>query len=334
MLANEKSRDWYSPPRGAELVQSDYSGSCISRYAAPLLERRKNYPRRVDVYQQTPKGLAGAYGIPTSLAIGAETYFERQWFPCGRCPACINFRKSKYERAAIGFYRSTECTILATLTFDDRWFSRRVIEEHEKAIARASSSPGLLSAEQQEALVAALRAEVLPKRYDSRKDRHFRDVRAWLNEERAAMLKRLRVSLTRHEQWRGADFVARLEVMELGSRNKRLHLHMLWHFDAVPSGFVRMLRRWLKADWHGKRGVGFVDLHEVKDDETAIYQLKYLGKFEGDADRKVYMGSGNPVPQSNGYLAKGYARFLADRALGDDPPPPGRSPVGGVGGVA
>lgn len=317
MLANEKSREWYSPPIGAQLVHSDYSGSCKRSYAAPLLERRKNFPRRVDVYSHASPKLGGAFGIPDALAVGADTYFERQWFPCGRCPACINFRKSKYEKAAIGFFRSTACTVLATLTFDDRWFAQRVIEDHEKSVSLLPSKADLLSPEQLAAFEAALRSEELPRRYDAKVDRHFRDARAWLNEERSAMLKRLRVSLSRHDTWQGARFVARLEVMELGSRNKRLHLHLLWHFDAVGAGFVRQLRKWLKADWHKKRGVGFVDLHEVKDDETAIYQLKYLGKFEGDADRKIYVGSGNPVPQSNGYLAKGYERFLASR-LGDE----------------
>lgn len=317
MLANEKSREWYSPPKGAELVHSDYSGSCSRRYAAPLLTRRKSFPRRIDVYSHASPKLGGALGIPDALVIPSELYLERQWFPCGRCPECINFRKSKYERAAIGFFRSTDCTILATLTFDDDWFSRRVKEDHENSVASLPSIMTHLSADQVEAHVAALKAEVLPERYSAKVDRHFRDARAWLNEERAAMLKRLRVSFSRHEQWRGATFVARLEVMELGSRNKRLHLHMLWHFDGVAAGFVRSLRKWLKADWHKKRGVGFVDLHEVKDDETAIYQLKYLGKFEGDADRKIYVGSGNPVPQSNGYLAKGYERFLQSRGTGE-----------------
>lgn len=313
MVANVKSREWHSPRKGVGLVHSDYSGSCKRSYAAPLLERRRNFPRRADVYRPTPKRMGAALGIPHALAVGAETYYERQHFPCGRCPDCINFRKLKYERAALGFFRSTRCTVLGTLTFDDRWFSRRVIEDHEKAIATLPLNLSHLDEVQIAAHMAALRGEVLPTRYNPKSDRHFRDVRAWLGEERSGMLKRLRVSLSRQPVWRGANLVARFEVLELGSRNKRLHLHLLWHFDGVEPGFDRALRQWLKADWQGKRGVGFVDLHQVEDDEGAIYQLKYLGKFEEADGRKLYVGSGNPVPQSNGYLAKGYARYLASR---------------------
>lgn len=320
----KSSREWYSPPEGVELVESLYGGNCVAPLAMPLLKRRGGFPRRVDVFTSDGAAFGGSIGTPEALAVDPAAYLERNWFPCGKCTNCVNYRKSRYERAALGFFRTSALTVLGTLTFSDRWFSQRVEKDHENALATLDVNLSHLSDEQREAHRVALQATVLPRRYNPKSERHFRDARAWLGAERVAMLKRLRVALKRRLDFHGAELVGRLEVMELGSRKGRLHLHLLWHFNEVPSGFVRTLKKWLKADWAGKRGVGFVDLHGVKDDEEAIYQLKYLGKFEDAGDRKLYVGSGNPVPQSNGYLSKGYQRWLStqpekapDEALGN-----------------
>lgn len=319
------SKDWYSPPKGVELVESLYGGSCQAPLRLPLVQRRGGFPRRVDVFASDDAAFGGSVGAPIELSVAPDSYLERLEFPCGKCPACMNFRKRRYERAAIGWFRSTALTVLGTLTFGNRWFAQRCADEREMAVAALSLNLPHLSGEQLAAHEAALRAEELPTRYCPDIDRHFRDARAWLSAERSAMLKRFRVALRRNPVFKGVVLRARLEVLELGSRRGRLHAHLLWHFDNVPSGFVRTLRKWLKTDWQRRRGVGFVDLHGVKDDEQARYQCKYLGKFEDLGNgKKLYIGSGNPVPQSNGYLAKGYRRWLAtlpepgpDEALGN-----------------
>lgn len=310
-----KLKTEFSPIPGLELVESLFSGSCQAPFGAELLERRAGWARKVDVHRQSPYGFGGGLGIPSSEWLGAPTYYERQWFPCGKCPSCINYRKSRYERAALGWFSGTSLTVLGTLTFNDAWFHARCVSDHEKSISLIDTLWSDYSDAERAALASALRAEVPPKRYNPKVDRHFRDARAWLAEERSAMVKRLREALSRRPEFKGAVLQARMEVMELGTRGERLHCHMLWHFDDVPKGFVTALKKWLRNDWQSKKGVGFVQLRKVKDDEEAVYQLSYLGKFEEAGGRKLYVGSGNPVPQSNGFLSKGYSRYLATRPL-------------------
>lgn len=323
----DKNGDW-SPRPGVPLVVKDYAGRCAWAFRAELREERMNFVRDRDVFVSSPvEGgpvQGGAHGDPLNQLIAGETQYVRRLHPCGKCTTCINWRKAKYQRAALGFYRTTAVTVLGTLTFDNSWFARQWREkvngdvparlaEFRKNLRDAEGNP-LAGFDE---FIEAKEKELnwVPFSYDPKNKLHKERAVEWLEQERSAMLKRLRSSLKDRADWQGARLTARIEVAELGSRKGRLHLHLLWHWDLVPPGFVRKLKEWLRCDWQHKSGVGFIQLRKVRDDAAAIYQCKYIGKFETDVHgNKMYVASGNPVPQSNGYLDKGYKRLVADQA--------------------
>lgn len=321
----DENGDW-SPRSGVPLVFKDYAGSCDAPYNAELREERLNFVRDRDVYASSPlEGgpvEGGAFGIPLNQLVAGETQYVRRAFPCGKCTACINFRKAKYQRAALGWFLTTDATVLGTLTFDDFWFMRRWREKSDREEAdlleryreNLKGLPGL-----DDFLSVAEKTLRLDAPHYKPGNKIHRDLaEQWLGEERSAMIKRLRSSLRDRADWAGATLTARMEVLELGKRKKRLHAHLLWHWDNVPTGFVRRLKEWVRHDWQHKSGVGFIQLRKVRDDAAAIYQCKYIGKFETDAHgQKLYVASGNPVPQSNGYLDKGFKRLLAARPVPD-----------------
>lgn len=319
----DRKGDW-SPRPGVPVVYRDYSGSC-SRGFSPKkwTEERVNMVPDRDMFYSSPlEGgvtLGGASGKPINQLIAGRTQYVSRMHPCGKCTDCVNWRRQKYQRAAIGFYRTTAVTVLGTLTHNNSWYARerarRVNTDVEKEldlwrdnlIVNGKKLDGYDEVIDHERLVITQEIE---KRLSEKP--HSDLVAEWLLEERSAMLKRLRSSLKERADWNGAQLVARLEVLEYGSRNGRVHAHFLWHWDNVPKGFVRKLKEWLRNDWSVKSGIGFIQLRKVRDDDSAIYQCKYIGKFETDAlGKKRYVASGNPLPQSSGYLDKGYQRYIS-----------------------
>lgn len=340
--------DW-SPRPGVPLVIKDYAGLCQFGYATKLREERVPMRSDVEMFYSSPveggTTVGGAFGEPISQMKAGRTEYVRRIHPCGKCTVCINWRKAKYQRAALGFFRTTAVTVLGTLTYDNSWYARKWREKvnrdvetelaryRENLIVKGKKLPGYDEAIAQER--QRLEAEINERDRSGLFDRDR--VAEWLNQERSAMVKRLRSSLKERADWSGAALTARIEVLELGARKGRVHLHLLWHWDNVPRGFVRKLKEWLRNDWQHKQGVGFIQLRKVRDDASAVYQCKYIGKFETDVHgQKLYVASGNPVPQSTGYLAKGYARFLATSEAAPDASPAGtgyRNPAMPAGGV-
>lgn len=316
--------DW-SPRRGVPLVIKDHSGPCQQGFVSKLREERFSVPSGVDVHCTVREGdfaVGGASGTPIDRYADGLTQYVRHVHPCGKCPACVNWRKAKYQRAALGFFRTAAVTVLGTLTYDNSWYARKRAEKvnsdvevelalyRDNLIVEGKKLPGYDEA-------IAERRKFFAAQVEERLGHFFdRDLVAeWLNEERSAMVKRLRSTLKDRADWAGATLTARIEVLELGARNGRVHLHLLWNWDNVPKGFVRKLKDWLRKDWQHKQGVGFIQLRKVRDDASAVYQCKYIGKFETDKEgNKRYVASGNPVPQSSGYLEKGYQRLVADQA--------------------
>lgn len=316
----ERRGDW-SPRPGVPVVHKDYSGSCSHSFEPEWTEERVPMIPNGEMFYSSPLDggitLGGANGEPINQLIAGRTEYVRRKFPCGKCTDCINWRRQKYQRAALGFYRTTAVTVLGTLTFDSSWYARKRAEKVNTDV-EALLAPfyenliidGKKLAGYDEAI--AERRTYLQCQIDTLLNEKPRSelIAEWLLEERAAMLKRLRSSLRERSDWKGAKLVARLEVLEFGSRNGRIHAHLLWHWDNVPKGFVSKLKEWLRNDWSVKSRIGFIQLRKVRDDQGAAYQIKYIGKFETDGDgTKHYVASGNPLPQSSGYLDKGYERY-------------------------
>lgn len=309
--------DW-SPRPGVPLSIKDYSGLCQFGFATKLREERvQMVPDREMFYSSPVEGgitVGGAQGDPINQLTAGRTEYVRRIHPCGKCTVCVNWRKAKYQRAAIGFFRTTAVTVLGTLTYDDRWLHRQrsnrldvADAEHIRQLTEnCSHLPGF------EEMIEQRKQFYAPRSISAD------EIAALLEQHRSAMMKRLRSNLKDRADWAGAKLVARLEVVELGSRNGRVHLHLLWNWDNVPKGFVRKLKEWLRRDWADKSGIGFIQLRKVRDDAGAEYQLKYIGKFETDSDgTKRYVASGNPLPQSSGYLSKGYERYLSTLKPGE-----------------
>lgn len=313
--------DW-SPRPGVPLVIKDFAGPCQQGFVSKLREERFTVPSGMELHCTSIQGgfaVGGASGTPADRFGDGLTQYVRHVHPCGKCTACINWRKAKYQRAALGFFRTTAVTVLGTLTYDDSWYARKRAEKvnsdverelasfRENLIVEGKKLPGYDEFFAQE-------TKRLEQEFKERQGQLFKTdlVAEWLNEERSAMVKRLRSSLRDRADWSGATLTARIEVLELGARKGRVHLHLLWSWDHVPKGFVRKLKDWLRKDWQHKQGVGFIQLRKVRDDASAVYQTKYIGKFETDVKgNKLYVASGNPVPQSSGYLDKGYQRYLS-----------------------
>lgn len=312
---------WCSPRPGVPLVIKDFSGLCAFGYQTALREERVNMIPDRDVFLSSPvEGgftVGGSSGEPINQFMAGQTAYVRRIHPCGKCTVCINWRKAKYQRAALGFYRTTDLTVLGTLTYSDVWlnsqrkkhFASACAEQVQAWTENLSQLDGFDQWIEDRKTAFAEERETPPD-YSAKITPD--EIAALLRQHRSAMVKRLRSNLRDRSDWAGAQLVARLEVLELGSRNGRVHCHLLWNWNNVPRGFVSKLKEWVRNDWANKSGIGFIQLRKVRDDAGSEYQCKYIGKFETDSTgAKRYVASGNPIPQSSGYLSKGYERYLS-----------------------